>query len=167
MPILLPTSHFRNKKHIFYLFVLEHSPQSSLSVMPFLVKSFLLILLLLIVPAVPTNAQKIEQITQNLNCENLQSTAEMNDCAGREYRTADQKLNQVYRQLQSKLRGKQKQRMTNAQLAWIKFRDANCNYERGTFEGGTGESFIGTSCLTRMTQQRTKELEAYLQDTFR
>jgi uncharacterized protein YecT (DUF1311 family) len=88
----------------------------------------------------------------------------MTACAEREYRVADQKLNQVYRQLQSKLSGKQKPRMTNAQLAWIKFRDANCDYERGAFEGGTMANSIGTNCLARMTEQRTKELEAYLQD---
>jgi uncharacterized protein YecT (DUF1311 family) len=108
-----------------------------------------------------------QQIAQRINCKNPQTTTEMNVCADRDYQAADQKLNQVYRQLQAKLSGKQKQRMTNAQLAWIKFRDTNCNYEKGQFEGGTMAGPIVTSCLARMTEQRTQELEEYLQDTTR
>jgi uncharacterized protein YecT (DUF1311 family) len=114
----------------------------------------------------PSFAQDNKQkITQQVNCKNPQTTMEMSFCAERDYQAADRKLNQVYRQLQAKLSGKQKQRMTNAQLAWIKFKDANCAYEGGQFEGGTIAGPIGTSCLARMTEQRTKELEEYLQDT--
>ena len=101
---------------------------------------------------------------QKVNCENPMTTQDMNICAGQKYKVVDRKLNQVYRQLQSRISGKQKQRMTDAQLAWIKFRDANCIYEKGEFEGGTMASYVGTSCFAGMTQKRTKELEEYLQD---
>ena len=115
-------------------------------------------------PSLPILAQNEQQIAQKVNCASPQTTVEMNICAGQEYKAADRKLNQVYRQLQSKLSGSQKQRITQAQLAWIKFRDANCDYERGQFEGGTMASSTGTSCLAGMTEKRTKELENYLQD---
>lgn len=113
----------------------------------------------------PILAQENDQYIAQVNCKSPQTTREMNICADRDYQAADKKLNQVYRQLQSRLSKVQKQRMTNAQLAWIKFRDANCDYERGQFEGGTMVGPVGTSCLARMTEQRTKELEEYLQDT--
>lgn len=103
-------------------------------------------------------------LAQKVNCENPLNTQDMNICAGQEYKVADRKLNQVYRQLQSRLSGKQKQRMTDAQLTWIKFRDANCDSERGQFEGGTMNSHVGTTCLAGMTEKRKKELEEYLQN---
>ena len=115
----------------------------------------------------PNLAQASEQQIAQVNCSNPQTTLEMNICATQEYQVADKKLNQVYRQLQSRLSGKQQQRMTNAQLSWIKFRDANCDYERGQFEGGTMAGPIGNNCLAGMTEKRTKELEEYLQDSNR
>ena len=112
----------------------------------------------------PILSQNRQQIAQKVNCASPQTTADMTNCADREYRAADKKLNQVYQQLQSKLTANQKQRITNAQLAWIKFRDASCDYERGQFEGGTMASPVGIHCLAEMTAKRTKELEKYLQD---
>jgi uncharacterized protein YecT (DUF1311 family) len=113
----------------------------------------------------PSFAQESKhKLAQKVNCESPVTTLGMNICAGQEYKAADRKLNRVYRQLQSKLSGKQKQRLTNAQLVWIKFRDTNCNYERGQFEGGTMANQVGTYCLAAMTEKRTKELESYLQE---
>lgn len=124
-----------------------------------------ILLPLLSVAIAPSLAQKGGQhLAQRVNCENPQTTLEMNVCADREYKAADRQLNQAYRQLQTKLSGKQKQRMTNAQLIWIKFRDANCDYERNQFEGGTMAGATGTNCLARMTEQRTQDLENYLQE---
>jgi uncharacterized protein YecT (DUF1311 family) len=110
--------------------------------------------------AVSTLAQANRQmLAQQPNCSNPQTTLEMNICAGRDYLAADQKLNQIYRQIQANLSRRQKERMIDAQLAWIKFRDANCAYERGQYEGGSLATPTQTACLARMTQQRVKELE--------
>ena len=118
---------------------------------------------LLDVAIAPSLAQDSSQRTPQVNCD-PQTTGEMNICASREYQAADKKLNSAYQALKSKLDKQQQKRITNAQLAWIKFRDATCAYERGQFEGGTMAGPIGTSCLAKITQQRTKELERYLQD---
>ena len=101
---------------------------------------------------------------QQVNCASPESTRDMNICADRDYRAADRKLNQVYQALKSKLSGQQQQRLTNAQIAWLKFRDANCAYARGEFEGGTAAGPAGISCLAQTTEQRAKELSGYLQD---
>jgi len=119
---------------------------------------------LLDVAVIPSLAQNSSQPVQQINCDSPQTTAEMNICASREYQAADKKLNTTYQALKSRLNRQQQQRITDAQLAWIKFRDATCAYERGVFQGGTAAGPIGTSCLARITQQRTKDLERYLQD---
>src|SRR5215813_2126421 len=63
-------------------------------------------------------------------CANPQTQLEMNECQGKEYRKADAELNAVYKQLMSKLDDEgEKAALKNAQLAWIKFRDANCDFE--------------------------------------
>ena len=64
-------------------------------------------------------------IAQQNNCQNAQSTYEMSECAAIEAKKADQKLNQTYQQLKSKLSASQSKRLTDAQLAWINFRDKN------------------------------------------
>ena len=100
-----------------------------------------------------------QQIGQTVNCNNPQTTQQMIICSDRAYKAADQKLNQVYKALQTKITANQKKRLTNAQLAWIKFRDAACE-----FEGGTLASPTRLNCLNRITQQRTKDLNSSLQE---
>ncbi len=97
-------------------------------------------------------------------CANAQTTAEMRDCTNREYKQADDELNKVYRQLISKLDDAgHKAALKTAQLAWIKYRDANCEFESYLYRGGTIEPVIRYNCMTSMTVSRTKELREYLE----
>jgi uncharacterized protein YecT (DUF1311 family) len=83
----------------------------------------------------------------------------MRDCAGKEYKQADAELNQVYKQLMSKLEDPGHQAaLKSAQQVWIKYRDTNCEYESYLNRGGTMYSVVNTGCLTRMTKERTTEL---------
>ncbi|WP_009632649.1 lysozyme inhibitor LprI family protein [Synechocystis sp. PCC 7509] len=102
------------------------------------------------------------QLAQTINCGKATNTVELNECTGREAKAADRKLNQVYQQLRPKISTKQRQRLTQAQLDWIKFRDRTCEYEAGEWEGGTGASAAYLSCLARVTTQRTADLQRYL-----
>ncbi len=97
------------------------------------------------------------KLAQNPNCDNPQTQAEMNICAARYYEAADRKLNQVYQQLSAQMRSQ----ITQAQLAWIDFRDTNCDFARSLFAGGTIAPSIYNGCLGGMTEQRTSELETY------
>ena len=56
--------------------------------------------------------------------------------AGSSYQEADRKLNQVYKQLRSKVSAARRTKLETAQLAWIKFRDANCRFESTRCAGG-------------------------------
>ena len=96
-------------------------------------------------------------------CENAQTTVEMRDCAGKEYEAADAALNKVYQQLMSTLSDEgHRTVLKEAQLAWIKFRDANCDFESYLNRGGTIYPIVNAGCRTGMTANRTRELEQML-----
>ena len=103
------------------------------------------------------------KLAQQPNCKSPQTTVDMNMCSSQEFQAADKKLNQVYQQLQPKLNSKQKQRLIVAQRSWLKFRDETCDYESGHFEGGSVAPSIYGYCRARVTKERVKDLEGYLE----
>lgn len=110
---------------------------------------------------VTPNVQELH-VAQTPNCNNPQTQSEMNACAGISFQNTDKRLNQVYRQLLPKLQGSRRQKLISAQQAWIKFRDASCAFERSEVEGGTMAPMIYSGCMAGLTEQRTKQLEGYL-----
>ncbi|MCY7384087.1 MAG: lysozyme inhibitor LprI family protein [Microcoleus sp. CAN_BIN18] len=103
------------------------------------------------------------QLAQQPNCKSPQTTLDMNMCSSQEFQAADKKLNQVYQQLQPKINTKQKQRLIVAQRSWLKFRDETCDYESGHFEGGSVAPSLYGYCRARVTKERVKDLEGYLE----
>jgi len=102
-------------------------------------------------------------LAQNLNCDNAQTQLEINQCSKQSYQNADKKLNQAYKQLLPKLQRSRKQKLIAAQQAWIKFRDSSCEFESSQYEGGSIAPSVYLNCLEKLTQQRTQELQEYLQ----
>jgi uncharacterized protein YecT (DUF1311 family) len=102
------------------------------------------------------------RLVQKLNCNNPQTQTAINECAKLSYQNADQKLNRVYQQLLPTLERSRKQKLIAAQLAWIKFRDTNCEFERSKYEGGSIASSIYSGCLENTTKLRTQELQEFL-----
>ena len=117
--------------------------------------------------ASPTSAATNLQLAQRPNCNNPQTQSEMNICASIAYQNADRKLNQVYRQLLPKLSASRKQKLISAQQAWIKFRDSSCEFETSAYEGGSIAPMIYSNCLADVTEQGTKDLQRYLEDSDR
>ena len=97
-------------------------------------------------------------------CAKALSQADMNDCWGREYRAADTTLNQVYRQLVSKLEDEEKAQLKEVESAWLKYRDANCEFVADQYKGGTIRPMISAMCLADMTNNRTAELRTQIKD---
>ncbi len=93
-----------------------------------------------------------------INCANPGSNVEYKECAYRAYQASDKQLNRVYQPIFTKLKGTEKQRLVEAQSSWIKFRDANCDFEVYQNRGGTGYGGFLSNCLERMTKARTAEL---------
>lgn len=99
-------------------------------------------------------AQGTQPAIAQINCETPQNTAEANDC----YQQADTTLNDVYRQVRTSLTGRRKQQLIAAEQAWIGFRDAHCTFQVSKLDTTTSsQSYF--SCLQRMTQERTQELQ--------
>lgn len=102
-------------------------------------------------------------LAQKFNCNDPQTQLEINICSQLAYQNADKKLNQVYKQLLPKLSKSRQQKLISAQLAWIKFRDSSCEFERSAYEGGSIAPAIYSACLEETTKQRTQQLREYLQ----
>lgn len=100
-------------------------------------------------------------LAQNSPCDGS-SNIEINRCLRLRYEESDRRLNQVYRQVQTKLNPAQKQVLTDAQLAWIQFRDKSCDFETYGNRGGSGYRGFLSGCLDRVTRARTTELETWM-----
>ena len=98
------------------------------------------------------------------DCANAATQMAMNACAGEDFQAADARLNEVYRDVAGRLRGEdaQRARLAAAETAWIKFRDTECDFATGLFEGGSILPTLVSQCQAKLTTERTKQLQAYL-----
>ena len=97
-------------------------------------------------------------------CSEAQTQADMNMCWGSQYKAADATLNQVYRQLMGKLDDEQKNQLKAVESAWLKYRDANCEFVGDQYKGGTMRPMIEAICLADVTKNRTTELRNQIKD---
>ena len=84
----------------------------------------------------------------------------MNICAAEDYQAADAKLNQAYQDLISSDDADDKKLLQVAQRAWISFRDAECAHSTAASSGGSIHAMEVSQCLTRLTNDRIKQLAA-------
>ena len=96
-----------------------------------------------------------------VDCQNVSSQYEVNQCAEIEYKRVDRELNRVYRQLMSRLQPEVQQRLRNEQRHWIKERDAKCQAAFEEEKGGTIAPWMELRCLTDTTTQRINELKVW------
>lgn len=105
------------------------------------------------------------KVTRESSCGEFMSQAEANACSRREYEKADAEMNKVYDQLMSELSGgsgKDQQKLKQAQLLWLQYREANCESEASIYEGGTIRPAIYNLCLASMTRERAMRMKAFL-----
>ena len=118
-------------------------------------KLFTSLLMSLALMSVPVAGQK----QKPKPCEDAQTQADMNICWGNEYKKADATLNKTYQQLAAMLDDDQKAQLKNAENAWIKYRDANCEFVADQYKGGSIRPMIGAICLADVTNNRNTELK--------
>ena len=97
-------------------------------------------------------------------CEDAQTQADMNICWGNEYKKADATLNKTYQQLAAMLEDEEKAQLKNAENAWLKYRDANCEFVADQYKGGSIRPMIAAICLADVTNNRTTELKNQIKD---
>ena len=85
----------------------------------------------------------------------------MNRQAQEAWRKADSELNRVYQALLPRLSAPVREKLVEAQLAWIKFRDAEARARAWECEGGSLYPLLYYSSLERTTRERTRELEEW------
>ena len=105
-------------------------------------------------------------------CQTQMNTVEINACAKMTLAEKDKALNAAYQALVKSLVAKDKSDTTNypqirkqlaeAQRNWIKFRDNDCKAKLGFNEGGSIRGAVHLGCLTERTEQRTNELENWV-----
>jgi len=91
-----------------------------------------------------------------------QTQLDLNARAAADLRKSDEQLNAVYSKLRGKVSDAGKKSLQTAQRSWLRFRDEECEFETMGTVGGTIHSMIVAICLTRLTDQRIKDLEAQL-----
>jgi uncharacterized protein YecT (DUF1311 family) len=84
-------------------------------------------------------------------------TPAMIDCISAELKRQDVLLNENYRKLMASLSTKRKQALQEAQRAWLKFRDTNCDFYYDP-DGGTAARVDANECVLNTTTDRAKEL---------
>ncbi|HEY9401774.1 MAG TPA: lysozyme inhibitor LprI family protein [Pyrinomonadaceae bacterium] len=90
---------------------------------------------------------------------------ELNQCAARARDKADAELNKVYRELMKDAGTAERVKLRAAQLAWIKFRDAHCDYESVGNKGGSIYPMVFSFCLAKVTVERVKQLREIMRES--
>jgi len=108
-----------------------------------------------------TLAQKQKQPAP---CADMQTQAEMNICWGNQYKAADAQLNKTYQQLVALLEADEKAQLKSVEAAWIKYRDANCEFVADQYKGGSIRPMIYAMCMADVTTNRTTELKHQIED---
>ena len=103
-----------------------------------------------------------------VNCAEAVAQMDLNACADRAWKFADEDLNLAYGFALSMMKEidaglPQDQRgaeaaLRAAQRAWIAFRDAGCTAEGYRVVGGSMQPMVIAMCLERVTRARTEEL---------
>ena len=87
-------------------------------------------------------------------------TVEMLDCIAAETERQDLRLNKAYKDVMAELTPQRKKQLQEAQRAWIKYRDANCDFYADP-DGGTLAAVSSNDCFMSTTASRAKELEGF------
>jgi uncharacterized protein YecT (DUF1311 family) len=106
-----------------------------------------------------------------IDCSNAVTTPDMNECASLNQKKVEAKLNQVYQKVMKDLDkpdsegekySEYRKTLLEAQRAWIKFRDADCNAIYTYYESGSIRNLMAISCKQKHAERRIKDLEEYL-----
>jgi uncharacterized protein YecT (DUF1311 family) len=114
---------------------------------------------------VPMSPPAQDDVDDEDPCPGSGSQAELNQCAARARDKADAELNKVYRELMKDAGTTERAKLRAAQLAWIKFRDTQCDYESVGNKGGSIYPMVMSFCLARVTNARVKQLQEILRES--
>lgn len=90
--------------------------------------------------------------------------AQLTACAAADLKEADDRLNQLYRQMRDRMKGDENARsqLLDAQRKWLAFRDAECSFQTTRSAGGSIHAMTVNACLATLTQARSEALQTHL-----
>jgi uncharacterized protein YecT (DUF1311 family) len=107
--------------------------------------------------ALPAFAADTDQNSRETRSCSANTTVGIVDCIGALTRAWDRRLNRAYRIMLGRLGGPKKRAFNDAQILWIRYRDANCRYY--AMGRGTITQIQAAECLRFTTARRACELE--------
>jgi len=112
-----------------------------------------------------------------VDCDNQRYQVEMNHCAGKAYEVADATLNAQWKLTAAEMRTRDKMidrrydsqpkhydTLLAAQRAWLTYRDQQCLVESFAARGGSMAPMLHSGCMERLTEARTAELKALVEE---
>ncbi|MDQ1611378.1 MAG: hypothetical protein QOG00_1309 [Pyrinomonadaceae bacterium] len=112
----------------------------------------------------PATAAEQDEADREDPCPGEHTQFELNRCAARARDKADAELNQVYRELMKDTSGAERAKLRDAQLAWLKFRDAHCDYRSVGNKGGSIYPMVVSFCLAGVTNARVEQLREIISE---
>lgn len=88
--------------------------------------------------------------------------SQMNTCAQQAFEAATADYSAAYRQLSQSVGNRQRQLLRQVQTEWIQYRTKACEFEQNGVKGGSAAPMVFWQCQTRMTRDRTAELQRHL-----
>lgn len=106
-----------------------------------------------------------------VDCDKAVTTLETNECAAIEQHKVEAQLNDTYKRVIRQLDqadpesdqsiAATKKALIEAQRAWVKFREADCNALYELYRDGTIRTVMYIGCMQAHAEQRIKELKEY------
>jgi uncharacterized protein YecT (DUF1311 family) len=90
-------------------------------------------------------------------CPGASTQEELNICAAKRFRMADDEMNRVYERIRLGLASDRRVMLVQAQRVWMKYRDLDCQAEAKFKRGSLAPTRQGF-CLRDITEDRTKDL---------
>jgi len=105
------------------------------------------------------------------NCDEAQTTADMERCAKTAFDETEARLNDTYRQVMSFLKqpdmpgsdyAAARQKILSAQRSWVAFREADCEARYILVGSGSLRNIVLLNCRQQRAEQRIDELQQVL-----
>lgn len=104
-----------------------------------------------------------------LDCAQANTTLELNECAARGQKAVEHTLNQTYQQALRSLQqpdtetekfSATRQKLIEAQRAWVKFREADCEAVYLQYLSGSIRNLMFIGCMQKHAERRIDDLKA-------
>ena len=94
-------------------------------------------------------------------CDSMVNEDVLNSCLKKQLATSDKELNAIYSKFRESLEGRTREQLKISELAWMKSRDNDCEFEAESAAGGTAYQSLYLDCQLVRTKARTDQLKKW------